>query len=150
MNLYNVKNNEKILFDARLIINCYFISEKSINFAENLTKISAKQTMTDSNMRKLPHECTNITEVRNEIDNIDSVIIKLLSTRFGYVREVVKYKEQTNSGIEASDRRAAVIASRRKWAEEAGLNPDVIESLYNMLIDYFVVEEKKMMLESEK
>ena len=55
--------------------------------------------MTDNNKRKLPQECTNIEEVRNEIDNIDTDIIKLLSARFGYVREVVKYKEKTASGI---------------------------------------------------
>lgn len=97
--------------------------------------------MVDSK-RKLPGECTNINEVRNEIDNIDFDLIKLLSNRFGYVREVVKYKENTNDGIEASDRRAAVIASRRKWAEEAGINPDVIENIYNTLIDYFITEEK--------
>ena len=99
--------------------------------------------MVDSK-RKLPGECTNINEVRNEIDNIDLDLIKLLSNRFGYVREVVKYKENTNDGIEASDRRAAVIASRRKWAEEAGINPDVIENIYNTLIDYFITEEKKL------
>lgn len=101
--------------------------------------------MADNNKRKLPQECTNITEVRTEIDSIDADIIKLLSARFGYVREVVKYKEKTTSGIEASDRRAAVINSRRKWAEEAGLNPDVIEDIYNSLIEYFIVEEKKIM-----
>ncbi len=101
--------------------------------------------MTDNSKRKLPQECTNITEVRNEIDHIDADIIKLLSTRFGYVREVVKYKEKTASGIEASGRREAVIDTRRQWAEEAGLDPDVIENIYNTLIDYFIVEEKKIM-----
>lgn len=94
--------------------------------------------------RKLPQECSNITEVRNEIDSIDADIIKLISTRFGYVREVVKYKENTHSGIEASDRRAAVIASRRQWAEDAGISADVIENVYNSLIDYFISEEKKI------
>ena len=101
--------------------------------------------MAGNDKRRLPQECTNITEVRNEIDHIDATIIKLLSTRFGYVREVVKYKEKTASGIEASDRRAAVIATRRQWAEEAGLCPDVIENIYNTLIDYFIDEEKKLM-----
>lgn len=100
--------------------------------------------MTDSKTRKLPQECTNISEVRSEIDNIDSEIIKLLSKRFGYVREVVKYKENTDAGIEASDRRTAVIESRRKWAEEAGLNPDIVGKIYNMLIEYFIEEEKKI------
>ncbi len=101
--------------------------------------------MSDNNKRKLPQECTNITEVRNEIDNIDKDIINMLSKRFGYVREVVKYKEKTTSGVEASGRRAAVITSRREWAEEVGINPDVIENIYNTLIDYFITEEKKIM-----
>lgn len=101
--------------------------------------------MSDNNKRKLPQECTNITEVRNEIDNIDKDIINMISKRFGYVREVVKYKEKTTSGVEASGRRAAVITSRREWAEEVGINPDVIENIYNTLIDYFITEEKKIM-----
>lgn len=101
--------------------------------------------MIDTKNRKLPEQCTNIDEVRQEIDNIDSEIINLLAARFGYVREVVKYKEHTPAGIEAADRRAAVINSRRQWAMEANLDPDVVEKIYNTLIDYFISEEKKMM-----
>lgn len=101
--------------------------------------------MVDNSKRLLPHECADIADVRKEIDNIDMNIIQLLSTRFGYVREVVKYKENTDTGIEASDRRAEVITSRRKWAEDANINPDVIENIYNTLIDYFIIEEKKIM-----
>lgn len=101
--------------------------------------------MLKENNVKLPHECTNIAEVRNEIDNIDREIVALLSRRFGYVREVVKYKEKTDAGIEASDRRAAVIDSRRKWAAEAGIDPDVVGGIYTSLIEYFISEEKKIM-----
>lgn len=93
---------------------------------------------------KQPLECSNITEVRNEIDNIDREIINLLATRFEYVREVVKYKDGTASGIEASDRRNAVLQTRREWAEEKGLNPDVVEDIYARLIAYFISEEKKI------
>lgn len=94
--------------------------------------------------KKLPLECTNIEEVRNEIDNIDFEIINLLSARFEYVREVVKYKDGTAKGIEAADRRAAVLRTRREWAENAGINPDVIEEMYNRLIAYYIEEEKKL------
>ena len=94
---------------------------------------------------KQPHECTCIEEVRNGIDNIDKDIINMLAKRFAYVREVVKYKEQTAAGIEASDRRAQVIATRSRWAGEAGLDPDVIGGIYNTLIEYFIREEKRIM-----
>lgn len=100
--------------------------------------------MISSINEKAPLECTNISEVRKEIDNIDRVIIQLLSNRLGYVREVVKYKENTPSGVEASGRRAAVLSSRREWASDGGLNPDVVEDIYNRLIEYFIEEEKKI------
>lgn len=93
---------------------------------------------------KLPLECTNIAEVRHEIDNIDIEIIRLLSVRTQYVHEVVKYKDGTSSGIEAPERRAAVLNSRREWAEKAGINPDVVGEIYDKLITYFIEEEKKL------
>lgn len=95
--------------------------------------------------QKKPSECQNITDVRNEIDNIDNAIISLLGERFKYVKEVVKYKEKTVNCIEANDRKKAVIEKRREWAKERGLDPDVVEDIYLKLIQYFIGEEKKMM-----
>lgn len=93
---------------------------------------------------KLPNECTSIEEVRYEIDNIDQEIIRLLAVRFGYVREVVKYKEKSADGIEATDRKNQVFQTRRQWAEAQGLNPDVVEEIYRRLVQYFIDEEKKI------
>lgn len=100
--------------------------------------------MASSITNKAPEACTNITEVRNEIDNIDREIIRLLATRFGYVREVVKYKSNTASSIEASDRHKEVLQTRRDWAQQAGLSPDMIEDIYDRLVKYFISEEKKL------
>lgn len=94
---------------------------------------------------KRPSECTSISEVRQEIDHIDQVIIKLISERFGYVKEVVKYKEPNAGSIEAPQRRIDMMVQRRQWAEEGGLNPDAIEHIYNELVEYFISEEKKIM-----
>ncbi len=83
-------------------------------------------------------------EVRHEIDLIDREIVQLLSTRSSYVHEVVKYKDKTHEGIEADKRRTDVLRTRRQWAEEAGLDPDVIEEIYVRLVQYFIDEEKKL------
>ncbi len=93
---------------------------------------------------KLPNECTSLAEVRHEIDAIDQEVIRLLAVRFDYVREVVKYKEKSAEGIEASDRKNQVFESRRRWAAEHGLNPDVVEEVYRRLVQYFIDEEKKL------
>lgn len=94
--------------------------------------------------QKAPQECNNIAEVRNEIDNIDKVIISLLSKRFEYVKEVVKYKSKDAASIEASERRQQMLAHRREWAEQNGLSADVIENIYGTLVAYFIEEEKKI------
>lgn len=93
---------------------------------------------------KQPSECTNINEVRNGIDAIDKTIIELLQKRFLYVKEVVKYKENNPDSIEAPARRQTVIETRRQWAEERGLNPEVIGGIYDTLVQYFIDEEKKI------
>lgn len=93
-----------------------------------------------------PDECTNIADVRQEIDIIDQEIIRLLSTRLNYVREVVKYKDGTAKGIEAKGRWEEVINTRRQWAQKAGLDPEAIGEIYNRLVVYFIEEEKKLIV----
>lgn len=95
---------------------------------------------------KRPSECTNIDEVRHEIDNIDKTIISLIGTRSKYVHEVVKYKAPTATAIEANDRKTSMLLQRRQWAEAEGLCPDVIEDIYDRLVRYFIEEEKKIVL----
>lgn len=94
--------------------------------------------------KKSPSQCCTIDEVRSEIDALDKSILDLLRQRFEYVKEVVKYKDNTDDSIEDKGRKQSVLQSRRQWAEERGLNGDVIEEMYSKLILYFIDEEKKL------
>lgn len=94
--------------------------------------------------KKQPSECTSITDVRCEIDRIDMEIIKQLSERFEYVKEVVKYKTNDKDSITAKERYNCVIKQRGEWAAENGLNTKVIEQVYKLLLDYFIEEEMKI------
>lgn len=93
---------------------------------------------------KTASECNNIEEVRASIDELDKKIINLLGERFSFVKGIVKFKEKNHDSILAKERFEAVIKSRRKLAEENGLNPDVIENMYRILISYFIEEEMKL------
>jgi isochorismate pyruvate lyase len=42
------------------------------------------------------------------------------------------------------------LRSRRLWAEDAGLNPDVIEEMYRLLITHFIEEEMKLVHGAQK
>lgn len=118
-------------------------AESKINDITHKNKPN-KAIVINSIVDKKPSECTSITDVRKEIDAIDKAIIQLLSERFGYVKEVVKYKDNTPDSIIADDRRKEVLRCRRQWAEDYGLSADVIEQMYANLISYFIDEEMKI------
>ncbi|MBX3014522.1 MAG: chorismate mutase [Caldilineaceae bacterium] len=90
-----------------------------------------------------PEACTTIEEVRSSIDELDRVIITALGQRFHYVKAVTRFKKNADD-VRAPARYLAVLQSRRAWAEEVGLNPDVIEAMYRHLIEHFIDEEMKL------
>ncbi|MUG97342.1 isochorismate lyase [Scytonema sp. UIC 10036] len=91
---------------------------------------------------KSPDKCSDIQEIRTCIDEIDKQVISALGKRFAYVKAAAKFKISENS-VKAPERFNAMLQQRRVWAEEAGLNPDVIEKLYQDLVNYFIDEELK-------
>jgi Chorismate mutase type II. len=36
-----------------------------------------------------------------------------------------------------------MLQQRREWAQESGLNPDVVENIYRDLVNYYIEEELK-------
>jgi isochorismate pyruvate lyase len=91
---------------------------------------------------KRPEECANIHEVREEIDIIDREVIEALSKRFQYVIAAARFKT-SEASVRSSDRFQAMLQQRREWAQESGLNPDVVENLYRDLVNYYIEEELK-------
>ena len=89
---------------------------------------------------KLPQDCNNIEDVRREIDTIDNEIIGLIGKRLSFIKEIIKYKNNAED-VYAKDRYNTVIARRRELAKINKLNPDVIEGIYRILMDYFIKEQ---------
>ena len=89
---------------------------------------------------KKPDRCEDITEIRREIDRLDRQIIATIGQRFGYVKAAATFKTSETS-VKAPERFQNMLKQRRIWAEEEGLNPDVIEKIYRDLVNYFIEEE---------
>lgn len=91
---------------------------------------------------KQPEECSDIHDIRAEIDHIDRQIIAAIGQRFKYVKAASKFKTSETS-VKAPERLKSMLQKRRIWAEDEGLNPDVIENLYQDLVAHFIAEELK-------
>lgn len=90
--------------------------------------------------KRTPAECTSIEEVRAQIDRIDRAIVSAIAERRQYVQAIMRFK-QTEADVQAPQRQQALLQARRCWAEEDGLNPDLVEALYRELVAHFVEEE---------
>ncbi len=87
-----------------------------------------------------PSECRNMQDIRAEIDSLDQEVIRLLGRRFKYVQAAAQFKTSASS-VRAPERFKAMLAQRRIWAQEAGLDPDVVGGIYRDLVSYFIAEE---------
>ncbi|ABW27343.1 isochorismate lyase [Acaryochloris marina] len=85
-------------------------------------------------------DCRDMTDIRDAIDHLDAQVIALLGQRFEYVKAAAKFKTDAHS-VQAPERLKKMLAQRRQWAENAGLEPDVIEQLYCNLVQYFINAE---------
>ena len=89
-------------------------------------------------------QCTTIEEVREAIDQLDKEILETLGRRFEYVKAVTRFKKN-KAAVRAPKRFNEVIQQRRAKAEEVGLDPDIIEQMYRLLIEHFIEVEKEML-----
>jgi len=91
---------------------------------------------------KKPDECSNMEDIRKEIDLIDDKIVELISKRAKYVDNAAKFKKD-KVAVRDKNRVATVINSKKKLAQKYGISPNLIGDIYEKMIDYFVNEEIK-------
>jgi len=89
-----------------------------------------------------PEKCAGLEDIRAGMDAVDREIVALIARRVEYVRNAAKFKTSA-ANVAAPERVAAVLKSRREWAEAAGLDGAVIEALYRDLVNYSVSEEHR-------
>jgi len=83
-----------------------------------------------------------LSDIRSDIDNIDSQLIRLLAQRQILVEKAGRLKPKGDKvAVQASDRVAQVIA---KEALELGLSPDVAESVWRSMIQAFIALEENV------
>ncbi|RFA28586.1 isochorismate-pyruvate lyase [Alkalilimnicola ehrlichii] len=86
---------------------------------------------------KEPAACQGLEDIRAAIDHLDRQLIELLRRRKAYVLSAARFKPNEAS-IPAPERVTRMIADRRVWAEEAGLDPEFVVSLFEPTIDWFI------------
>jgi isochorismate pyruvate lyase len=82
----------------------------------------------------------DLNEIRTKIDSIDSAIIHLLAQRSHLVSAAGKLKKNEH-GVRDQKRVEQVIEKVRAKAEDAGLDPEIAETIYRTIIGSFIEKE---------
>jgi isochorismate pyruvate lyase len=89
-------------------------------------------------------DCTNMDEVRAEIDRIDAALVDLIGERFDFVDRAWQLK-QSPAEARVPWRIQQVIDRVRARASERGLPPELAEALWRQMIGWFIqYEEEKL------
>lgn len=87
-----------------------------------------------------PNSVTTMTEVRANIDALDRAIVGLLRRRLDFIEAAARIKQDRNV-VRDEARKADVIHKAKAEAERLGLPTDLVEQLYEQLIEYSIAHE---------
>jgi isochorismate pyruvate lyase len=73
----------------------------------------------------------------------------LIGKRFSFIQEIVKYKSSIDE-VYAKNRYNTVISERREIAANHNLDPDVIERIYRIMMEYFIKEQLELLKKKQK
>ena len=90
-------------------------------------------------------DCATMAELRAEIDRIDAALVTLLAERTGYIDRATELKPAIGMPARVTDRVEEVVARVRATASEMGLEPDLAETLWRILIDWSIAREETVL-----
>jgi len=76
----------------------------------------------------------NLPVLRAMIDAVDRDILQLLARRSAIVGEIAQYKREHRIGIRDFERERSILDDRRDRAARLGLSPEVVESMYRLVL----------------
>jgi chorismate mutase / prephenate dehydratase len=75
----------------------------------------------------------SLERLREQVDDIDSRIVKLIAERMAVTRNIGSEKKEIGKPIEDKSRELAVLEKVKKLAQEEKLNPEEIEKIYQRI-----------------
>jgi isochorismate pyruvate lyase len=93
-------------------------------------------------------QCENMTELRGEIDRLDRELMALFATRQTYIDRAITLKPRENLPARIESRVEDVADKVRACADKYGLNADVFENMWRVLMEDTITHEANVLGET--
>jgi isochorismate pyruvate lyase len=94
-----------------------------------------------------PGDCNSMDELRHQIDKLDVKIIELLANRSEFIDRATELKKSNGMPARIPERIESVVSNARNAAEELGLDADLVEKIWRILIDWSIQREAEIIRE---
>ncbi len=91
-------------------------------------------------MRKPAEQCRTMAEVRAGVDSLDRELITLLAERFRFMDAAARIKPERKQ-VRDEARKQQVIGNAASQAAALGLDPAIIEMLWETLVEASIAHE---------
>ncbi|NOD77112.1 MULTISPECIES: chorismate mutase [unclassified Ruegeria] len=92
-----------------------------------------------------PQDCSTMQELRVQIDRLDRQLIDMLVKRASYIDRASQLKPGEGLPARIPDRVEEVVQRVRKSSDELGMDPDLAEELWRILIDWSIAREERVL-----
>ncbi|WP_420586426.1 chorismate mutase [Ruegeria sp.] len=92
-----------------------------------------------------PQDCQSMQELRAQIDKLDRQLIEMLVRRAGYIDRASQLKPGEGLPARIPDRVEDVVQRVRASSDELGMDPDLAEKLWRILIDWSIAREERVL-----
>ena len=91
----------------------------------------------------------NLKEVRKNIDNVDTRLVKLIAEREFYAKEAVKFKTDRSQIIDRK-RINTVLSRVKKISKQYKVSSLTVEKIWKLMIQNFIILENKLFKKPKK
>ncbi len=92
-----------------------------------------------------PSQLTTMIDLRAEIDATDKALVKLLAHRAGLIDRAIEIKPGEGLPARIEARVEEVVGKVRASALAEALDPELVEALWRLLIDWSIAREEKVL-----
>ena len=92
-----------------------------------------------------PQDCTTMRDLRVQIDRLDRQLVEMLVIRAGYIDRASQLKVGEGLPARIPARVEEVVQRVRTNSGELGLDPDLAEKLWRILIDWSIAREERVL-----
>jgi isochorismate pyruvate lyase len=89
---------------------------------------------------KIPEQCETMADVRGGVDQVDRELVALLVRRFGYMDAAARIKPDRGA-VRDEARKAQVLDNVAREAEAAGLDPERLRAVWEVLVEQSIAYE---------